>query len=515
MQRNLSSPRAAGVLIALVASVAVAACGGSTADSAAKRTTNRLTLRTSASERAVIRADANAAVAPTSTAQGFLGIAIELSTIPVLAGPATHPDTALVPLLRNLSQGAPLLLRLGGESTDDSWWATPGMKKPAPYFYTLTPRWAASVRALLTAMGAKALLGVNLRHNSKWIARAEVAGYDRYIGKDRIDALELGNEPEAYGLGMNRLRGHLVHTGYRRLFVRYGKRFGSVASALGGAALAGPGTGSPHWIPKLSTVLKDMPRRRLKLVTVHAYALKACSNDSLKVSQFFTHAAIQGFADSLHPAVEAAAAHGKPLRVDEINGDPCGGYRGVSDSFGEALWALNVLPALWRAGVQGVNIQTIDGGRFSNYNQVITAKHLGAGWRVSVEPEYYGLLAFADVAPAGSHLLRISDPGVAHLYQFAVRAPDDSERVVMTNVGSTARTVGVTASHTGGSGSVSLLSARSLSATAGTTLNGQTVSARTGQLTGPPRHTLITPNAAGVYGVHVPPHAAAILTLSP
>ena len=49
-------------------------------------------------------------------------------------------------------------------------------------------------------------------------------------------------------------------------------------------------------------------------------------------------------------------------------------------------------------------------------------------------------MTFAGAAPAGSHLLRISDPGLAHFYQFAVRAPDGSERVVLTNVGSVART---------------------------------------------------------------------------
>ncbi len=168
--------------------------------------------------------------------------------------------------------------------------------------------------------------------------------------------------------------------------------------------------------------------------------------------------------------VKAAAAHGEPLRVDELNGITCGGKAGLSNTFGEALWALNVLPALWKAGVQGVNYQTVDG----LLNQVITARHSASGWRVSVEPVYYGLLAFAEAAPAGSHLLRISSPGVAHVYRFAVRAPDGTERVVLTNVGAASRTVDVRAAGTHGTGSVSLLSGGSLTATGGTTLAGQT-----------------------------------------
>jgi hypothetical protein len=85
---------------------------------------------------------------------------------------------------------------------------------------------------------------------------------------------------------------------------------------------------------------------------------------------------------------------------------------------------------------------------------------------------------------------------------------------VLTNVASVARTVGVTASGTGGTGSMSLLSAGSLSASGGTTLGGQSLSSSTGQLSGTPRLTLVRPNAKGVYSVRVPAHAAAILALS-
>src|SRR6202012_4007483 len=184
----------------------------------------------------------------------------------------------------------------------------------------------------------------------------------------------------------------------------------------------GPASGSSRWLSNLGAVLSDMPSR-LKLVTVHAYPMKNCSRIThLSVSDFFARASIQGLADSIHATVKAAAAHGKPLRVDEINGIPCGGEAGLSNSFGEALWALNVLPALWQAGGQGGNFQTGDG----NLNQMITAKHSASGWSVSVEPEYYGLLTFADAAPAGSHVLRISNPGLAHGGQCAGCAPDGS-----------------------------------------------------------------------------------------
>ena len=462
-------------------------------------------LKARARRSATVRVGGPASVAATSTTQGFLGLATSFSTIPVLAGSPSDPDLAFRALLRNLSPGAPFLLRLGGVSADDSWWPVSGMKAP-PYLRTLTPRMAEDIHALLTALGGESILGLNLEQGpatDSQIVRAEVAGFDRYIGAAQIDAFELGNEPEYWPLSVvNGGRGHDTITAYA-------KKFSHIASELGGDPLAGPASVGPVWLSELGTVLSHLPSH-LKLATVHAYPLKNCSRHAHPLlSQLLAHSSIQGLGASIHKMVKAAAAHGEPLRVDELNAITCGGKAGLSNSFGEALWALNVLPALWRAGVQGVNFQTVDG----LLNQVITARHSAAGWRVSVEPVYYGLLAFADAAPAGSRLLRISSPGLAHFYQYAVRAPDGSQRVVLTNVGSTARTVGVTAAGARVTGSLSLLSAGSLTATGGVTLAGQKLSSRTGQLAGTPTLSSIRASHRGVYTVRVPPHAAAILTL--
>jgi hypothetical protein len=191
--------RSASVIARVAALVAVCAAGGpvalannsAAADPRATAVSGR-TVRTPATERATIRAGGTGAVAATSTTQGFLGIATELNTILTLAGPATDPDTPFVNLLRNLSPGAPLLLRLGGNSGDASWWPVPGKKER--YLYTLTPRWGADVRAMLTALGGRAILGLNLEGGSG-IASAEVTDFDRYVGANLIDAFELGNEP--------------------------------------------------------------------------------------------------------------------------------------------------------------------------------------------------------------------------------------------------------------------------------------------------------------------------------
>jgi hypothetical protein len=524
-----------GLLTAGVTALAATACGASHQNLTASisgnpATTNPLsvssqtgagtstasapTTSTPAGLRAAVRAGADAPVAATSTKQAFLGIATELGTLPGLSGTPQDQDAPFVQLLKNLSPGAPMLLRLGGDSADWSWWKVPGLAQPAAIRYTVTPQWGADVKALLKAIGGKALLGVNLELDSKRVAAYEVKEYEKYIGSNLTYGYELGNEPELYaafnyyhlkdGKGvLGRVFGHYT-------LADYAKDFTNIAAGLGDVPLVGPSSGSATWLPDLGEMLSDLPSR-LKTVTVHAYPLKHCSAAShVTISDFFEPSSIQGLADSIHAMVTAARAHGKTLRLDELNGITCGGTAGVSNSFGEALWALNVLPALWQAGVEGVNFQTINW----NLNNMISAKQSSTGWTTSVEPEYYGLLTFADAAPAGSHLLKISDPGYAGFYQWASKSPDGETHVVLTNVSSSARTVGVSAAGVHGTGSVAQLTAPSLSSESGTSLAGQSLSSSTGSLSGTSDATQVKPNARGVYGVRVPAHSAAILTVS-
>ncbi|HET9074383.1 MAG TPA: hypothetical protein VFN48_07370 [Solirubrobacteraceae bacterium] len=514
-------------LSALVVLIACAACGSSrgalsaalpsassTPSSEPVSPTTTAPIRsTPAGVRATIRAGVEAPVAPTSRQAGFIGVASEISTIPTLAGGAADPDHAFVNLLRNLSPGAPFLLRLGGDSTDWSWWPIPGMATPRPIRYAITPAWAAGVKTLLHALGGRALLGVNLELDNARVAADEVRQYEHFLGSSLIGGFELGNEPELYpAFDYYKLPDGRGVKGRPRSYdmAAYGRDFSTIARSLPNAPLVGPEIGAPKILTQLNSILSGLPSR-LQLVTVHAYPMKRCSASThLPISQFFAPASIQGLAAQVGAMVRAARAHHKPLRVDEINGISCGGQAGVSNTFAEALWALNILPALWQAGVQGVNIQTIDG----NLNQVFTATHSAAGWRVSTQPEYLGLLAFAQAAPGGSHLVKVAAPNRAGVYAFATRTPSGQEHVIITNTTGSTLSEGVSVAGGHGAAAVSLLQARSLAATGGATLAGESLSTSTGELTGTAQVAQVGANRAGVYGIRVPPHSAAILTVA-
>ena len=107
-------------------------------------------------------------------------------------------------------------------------------------------------------------------------------------------------------------------------------------------------------------------------------------------------------------------------------------------------------------------------------------------------------------APAGSRLLSISTPGVHHIYQFAVRAPDGSERVVLTNVGSDRPHDRRQRRRHRRADRCRCSSARSLTATGGTTLGGQTLSSRTASSPAPRTGRWSGAIAEAVYAVRGP-----------
>jgi hypothetical protein len=165
-----------------------------------------------------------------------------------------------------------------------------------------------------------------------------------------------------------------------------------------------------------------------------------------------------------------------------------------------------------RAGIAGVNVHTSE----STANALFSFTQSGSHWRGTVSPDYYGLLAFAQAAPAGSKLLSVSGPSSGPIHIWATRAPDGTTRVVLINFdtpSSHAITVRVSSSATG---MLTRLQARSASATGGITLGGQSFGSQTttGNLGGTAQTSSVKPSG-GAYHVTLSSASAALLTLAP
>jgi hypothetical protein len=456
--------------------------------------------------------------APTGQAMapGFVGVSFEYQAMHVYTG--RNPEAVnpvLVALLRAMAPGQAPVLRIGGDSTDVTWWPMRGVIPPGGVSYGLTKGWLRTTRALAATLGAKLIMGINLAANRPALAAAEARALLQGIGRQYIQALEIGNEPDLYNVfawfrdRLNRVifsrsRGYNL-TALSRDFARW-------RAAMPQAPLAGPTLSSLNWMGGLDHFLSSQPR--VSVVTFHRYPLRGCVNDPTdpsfaSVANLLADYASAGLAAGVAPYVQVAHNHGLPFRLDELNSASCTGRRGVSDTFSAALWLVDTLFNMAAVGVDGVNLHTLPGAAYEPFS----FSHDAAGWHAVVHPSYYGALLFAQAFPPGARLLPVNAPS-GPLKVWATRGTDGHTRVVLINKqGNTPVQVQLSIPGFQPNASVRVLSAPSLDATAGVTLAGQTFGPRTdtGVLPGSPSGATIAPNL-GLYSVQVAAGSAMLLT---
>lgn len=459
--------------------------------------------------------DATPAGAPHPS--GFLGLSFEYSALEAYTGadPAAL-DPVFVRLLRNLGQAdGGLILRIGGNSTDATWWPVPGMPEPDGISYALTPGWLASARALASGLGAKLILGLNLAANRPRLTAAEADALLAGIGPANIAALELGNEPDVYGV-FPWYRAH-----HRPVFARsagYGlaaflhEAHRSVA-ALPPVPLAGPATAELPWLTGVPGLLAAEPR--LQTVTVHRYPIQGCFHNRSSpsypsIQNLLSDRASVGVAAALAPYVDLAHARGLKFRVDELNSAALAGCLarpGISGTFASALWMLDTLFNLASVGVDGVNIHSLPGAAY----EVFTFRRDAGGWRAFVHPDYYGMLMFARAFPPGAQLLPVQVPA-GPVKVWATHGPDGHIRATLINEDSQPRRVELQLPSVGGRAGLEWLRAPSVSATTGVTLGGQTFGPETSTGSLPAPQLQPASQLLGSYSIQLPPYSAALLT---
>jgi hypothetical protein len=426
------------------------------------------------------RVQAQAAGRPVPPA--FLGLSLEYPALASYAGQDPSAiDPVFVQLVRNL--GPRPVLRLGGDSTDWTWWPAAQRPRPAGVTYSLTPRWLAVARRVTDALGARLLLGINLEADDPRLAAAEAAALGGGLGRHTVLALELGNEPELYGAlpWYRTAAGRGVRgrpSGYD--FAAFTRDFTRFAAALPGYPLAGPTVSGPRWMQALGRFIAAEPQ--LKVLTLHRYPLQLCfvspgSPRFPTVSRLLAPAAATGLADTFVPFAALAHRHRLTLRLDELNTVSCGADPAVSQTFAAALWAPDALFELVRAGVDGVNVHTFPGAGYELFHFAGAGGH----WSARVAPEYYGLLMFAQAAPPGARVLPVSYGSAGgSLKVWATRAPGRRVHVLVINKDlAHARRLSLRIAGAAATASLERLTAPSAGARAGVSLGGWSFGAAT------------------------------------
>jgi hypothetical protein len=449
----------------------------------------------------------------------FVGFSFEYQAVREYTGSDPRAiNPVLVQLIRNLAPGQSPVLRIGGNSADETWWPTPAIRCTPGITYTLTPSWLATTRALAKATGGRLILDLNLKLASAAEVSAEAHAFQAGIGRNLIDAFEIGNEPELYPITPFYYTGPDTFPIFPRPrsyhFGAYAQEMSAFSKQVQGTAFAGPATGSYAWLTRLGKLFAAEPG--IKVVTYHRYPLIKCFTKPgdpgyPSIPNLLNPAAARNLLQGAGPYIALAHEHHATFRVDELNSVACKGQAGVSDTFASALWMADTLFAMARSGVDGVNIHTLPEANYHPF----AFEQVNGRWLAEVEPEYYGILLFTQAAPPGSRLLALNPGADPDVRVRATRTPSGQINVVLINDSLSDAKVIELAPPDGASKTaiVEPLTAPSAAATDGVTFAGQSFGAETdtGTLTGPfqPVHLQA---ANGQYLVQLPAASAALVS---
>jgi hypothetical protein len=461
--------------------------------------------------------------------RSYLGLSIEYWGLPRYE---RHPQTfaRVLSLLRVAGDG-PMILRIGGDSADRTYW-DPHARRLGSYFFALTPGWLSNTARLVRRLRLRVILDLNVVADSPPMAARWARGAMNALPRGSVLGFEIGNEPDLYhqefpyhleaarspgvpAWGRADVRTRFSEPSLTPDFSvsTYLEDFRSYALALQGVRphmrLLGPALANPQldfgWLSSL--IAAD--HRWLGMVTAHRYPLSDCQPPGTPqyptIGRLLSERSSTGMADGVRPAVRAAHRAGLSFRLTELNSVTCGGRPTVSNSFATALWAPDALFALMHAGVDGVNMHIRDDA--INAPFTLTRRGLNA------RPLIYGLALFARALGPHARLvsLLVHTPRRLHVKLWAVRVGAHRLNLVAINKG--ARTAALhLALAARGTATVQRLTASSARATSGVKLGGQWLD-RHGRWQGVRALTRIPRSRGGAYELALPGASAALISL--
>jgi hypothetical protein len=418
----------------------------------------------------------------------LLGLSLE--TYSLSRDEFAHTDLAVY--MRALGRTG--ILRIGGNSLDQTFWTSTGEQPPSWSKGTVTPAALSALAQAISGTGWRVILGVNLRHTDPARA-ADEARYARRILGPALLAIEIGNEPDAY---------YASEAAYFAEFERYAR---AIRAAAPGVGLAGPDAArdDPRWVSGFARRVLAHPD--ITMLTYHAYPLSVCSGQHPTIAELLSAAATRSEEAAANSVVAAGRLDRVPGVIDETNSAVCWGAQGVSNVYASALWLLDYSMLLAQHGVSSVDFQ----GRIAGCKPYIPLCTAKGSSRLIARPEFYGLLALKQVG--AGRFLALSDSDPARLRAYAVQTGPGQLSIVLDDIGA-ATTVTVrlpyAANRRGRQTVLATSSPQGMSATSGITLGGGEIGAD-GVLP-PPTYTPVAVTATTAT-VAVRAHTAVILKL--
>jgi hypothetical protein len=311
----------------------------------------------------------------------------------------TAAHTSLVNYFRQLGPG---VLRIGGDTADESWWTSSSEPAPSWAVVTVTPADLSRLESFLAATGWRVALTVDLGHYDPARAANEVTYASQILGSN-LAGIEIGNEPNDFSQGAIGLRASSYDVSpYAEEFQAYAN---AIEDAVPGTKILGPDTSATTWFNFLAAK-NSLPVAALTehyYPTSYSVASGACAATPVPTAEQLLSPDVWSTESSLATdLVSEARADNLPAQIDETNDtsscDEAGGPD-TSPVFASAIWALDWSLRASSAGIASIAFHDEFGtcGPYA-FSPVCapdsTAEAMG---QVAARPEYLGLLAASDL----------------------------------------------------------------------------------------------------------------------
>ncbi len=330
--------------------------------------------------------------------------------------------------------------------------------------------------------------------------------YNRFHGTGYNYFFEIGNEPDLYYSKGRRLSSYSA-TESTNEFNLIKNAISSYGKIAGPTLAKANNTSSGSWSGQIGTFINNASPN---VVTMHDYPLGDNSNVatgstaylSKYLDNLHTNDEVTNLSTGLAPSINTCISKNIPFRLAEANSIASSGTPGVSDAFGSALWSIDFMFELAKAGSAGINIMNASGSIYSPFTY----------GPLTVNPVYYGMLMFARCVQNGAQLLNVSPQYNAspNIKTWACKDANNIIRVLVINKGltttdisSTNVTISIPAANAvakkydlvvsaSGSGIVGALG-QTVSSGATFSIAGQSVSNTDGSLQGTLAYTTLQP----------------------
>ena len=347
----------------------------------------------------------------------FTGFSYEKTHI--MNGSLTSNNTNLIALYKLL--GSPLT-RLGANDVERCTWGGtgPGPSQPngQPFSTTVTTGGVDQLCGFLAATGSEAIYGVNFQLGNVTASSAEVA-YVMSQCPSSIVGIEIGNEPDKFGTWATQQSDY--------------ETFADAILATPGALLVGPACTSRAAVlfssPFADTIAAKYPGK-VALLSQHSYVAAANSSGCSVPNLQITTTQLTDIFDTIQAA--ATRNNLSRWRMDESNTCSGHGQQGVSDTFIASLWAIDYMFDVAKRGGSGVNFHTSENGMDGTVPFYYEPMKEDKGMVVQVQPEYYGMLLFAE-AGVGAMVSTTVTTSAQNFTAWSIEANNGFTSVVLNN----------------------------------------------------------------------------------